>query len=90
VLDDTNLPTYINYGFLEDFHVGFLPAAAVDVEACGTRIDRAVYDVLPKAGTYSFGISPPDADANDIPLNWCVIADPLAGTPQQANPVCPP
>lgn len=89
VLDDANLPTYMNYGFLGDFHVGFLPAAAVDVEACGTRIDRAVYDVLPKTGTYSFGISPPDADANDIPINWCVN-DVSEGTPQQANPVCPP
>jgi hypothetical protein len=88
VLDDANLPSHINYGFLEDFHQDFLPAAAVDVEACGTRIDRAVYDVLPKTGTYSFGLTPPDADANDIPINWCVNAA-SAGTPQQANPACP-
>ena len=90
VLDDSNKPEYINYGFLEDFHTDeFLPAAAVDVEACGVRIDRAVYDTLPKVGTYSFGVSPPDADANDVPINWCENTAP-AGTPRQANPACPP
>jgi hypothetical protein len=87
VLDDTNRPSYIDYGFAADFHVTFLAAAAVDVEACGQRIDRAIYDVLPDVGTYSLGAAP-DADANDVPTNWCVNAA-SAGTPQGANPPCP-
>jgi hypothetical protein len=85
--DDATRPPHVDYGFALDFHQGFLPAAAVDVEACGTLIDRAVYDVLPKTGTYSLGVAP-DATQNEIPANWCVNATP-AGTPQQANPACP-
>ena len=73
--------------FGDDFHVGYLPAAAVDIETCSERIDRAVYDVLPKTGTYSFGAEP-NSDNNDIPAMWCVNAS-SAGTPQQANPPCP-
>jgi hypothetical protein len=42
--DPSERPSFIDYGFVNDFHVGFLPAAAVDVEACGTRIDRATYE----------------------------------------------
>jgi hypothetical protein len=87
VNDDTTKPAHIDYGFALDFHQGFLPAAAVDVEACGTLIDRAVYDVLPKTGTYSLGVAP-DATENEIPANWCVNPTP-EGTPQQANPACP-
>lgn len=85
--DDATRPSHVDYGFALDFHQGFLAAAAVDVEACGTLIDRAVYDVLPKTGTYSLGVAP-DATANEIPANWCVNATP-EGTPQQANPACP-
>jgi hypothetical protein len=87
VNDDATRPAYIDYGFAADFHQGFLPAAAVDVEACGTRIDLATYDVLPKTGTYSLGVAP-DAVQNDIPASWCVNAT-SEGTPQQANPPCP-
>ena len=86
--DPPERPDYIDYGFIDDFHVGFLPAAAVDVEACGTRIDRAVYDVLPKVGSFSLGTNPPNANDNDVPLSWCTNATP-AGTPKQANPACP-
>lgn len=87
VNDDDLKPSHIDYGFALDFHQGFLPAAAVDVEACGELVDRAVYDVLPKTGTYSLGVTP-SASENEIPANWCVNATP-AGTPQQANPACP-
>jgi hypothetical protein len=87
VPDDDTRPAHINYGFAGDFHQTFLAAAAVDVEACGTRIDRAVYDVLPDTGTYSLGITP-NADENDIPAAWCTNAA-SEGTPQQANPPCP-
>jgi hypothetical protein len=85
--DDSTKPAHVNYGFALDFHQTFLAAAAVDVEACGLLIDRAVYDVLPKTGTYSLGVAP-DATANETPANWCVNATP-SGTPQQANPACP-
>ena len=88
LVPDEERPSFIDYGFVDDFHVGFLPAAAVDVEACGTRIDRAIYDVLPKTGSYSLGTNPPNANDNDIPTAWCTNATP-AGTPKQANPVCP-
>ena len=86
VVDSMNRPDYIDYGFADDFTVGFLPAAAIDVESCGARLDRAVYDVLPKVGTYSLG-GEPSADQNDLPTNWCVNATP-SGTPQTANPGC--
>jgi hypothetical protein len=87
VNDDETKPASIDYGFASDFHMGFLTAAAVDVEACGTLIDRAVYDVLPRTGTFSLG-GTPDATQNDIPAAWCVNATP-EGTPKQANPACP-
>ena len=90
--DDTTRPGYIDYGMLGDYTASFLPAAAVDVEACGVRIDRAVYDSLPKMGTYSLG-GAPSADSNDLPASWCTNAamdgTSYPGTPQQANPACP-
>jgi hypothetical protein len=90
--DGPDLPSAMNYGFADDFasqmRQSFLPAAAVDVESCGTRIDRAVYDVLPKLGVHSLG-GTPDATANDVPANWCDLEMPAGGTPQQANPACP-
>lgn len=87
VPDDSTRPTYIDYGFADDYKVTFLAAAAVDVETCGERIDRAVYDVLPTTGTYSFG-GELSADNNDIPTMWCTNPAP-SGTPQMANPACP-
>ena len=30
------------------------------ISAGGTRIDRAIYDVLPKVGSYSLGTNPPN------------------------------
>ena len=87
VNDDGMKPAHIDYGFALDFHVTFLAPAAVDVEACGTLIDRAVYDVLPKTGTYSLGV-PPEANQNDIPASWC--ENPVSAcTPQQPKPPCP-
>ena len=87
VNDDDMKPDYIDYGFALDFHTGFLTAAAVDVEACGERVDLATYDDLPNTGTYSLGVAP-YAMQNDIPASWCVNAA-SAGTPQQPNPACP-
>jgi hypothetical protein len=86
LVDDEMRPDYISYGFLGDFHVTFLAAAAIDVEACGTLIDRATYDALPKTGSHSLGTSPPNKDENDVPASWC---DTTTATPGQANPTCP-
>lgn len=90
--DDETRPAYIDYGMQGDFHASFLPAAAVDVEACGVLIDRAVYDVLPDMGTYSLG-GEPSADNNDLPVKWCTDATNVSGTypgtPGEANIPCP-
>lgn len=84
---DEARPSFVDYGFAGDWHgAPWLASAAVDVEVCGTRIDRAQYSALPATGTYSLGAMPPTAAANDITASWC--RDP-AGTPQQANHPCP-
>jgi len=93
IFDDAMRPAYIDYGMSGDYHTTFLSAAAIDVEACGVRIDRVTYDVLPTMGTYSLGAHPPTADNNDLPAMWCTDATNLAGTypgtPQHANLACP-
>lgn len=87
VSDEFDRPTHIDYGFGDDFRQTFLATAAVDVESCGERIDRARYENLPKTGTYSFG-GTPSADNNDVLTMWCANAT-SSGTPQEANPPCP-
>lgn len=85
---DINTPAHIDYGFADDFNATWLSAAAVDVESCGTLIDRATYDALPDVGTFELGTMPPDADANNLSTAWCF--DPQsAGTPGEANTPCP-
>ena len=86
--DDANRPAYVDYGFLDDFGATFPSAAALDVEACATLVDRVQYSALPSTGTYSLGTMPPDANANDFTTNWCTDVT-LAGTPQHANIACP-
>jgi hypothetical protein len=88
VADQVARPEHIDYGFSSDYHQSYLPAAAVDIEACGTLIDRARYENLPLTGTYSFG-GTPTSDNNDVLTDWCVNAD-SPGTPKAANPPCPP
>jgi len=87
--NDLDLESYIDYGFAVDYSESWLGAAAVDVEACGTRIDRATYDSLPRVGTYSLGTTPPTAEDNDLPANWCIDTRTTPGSPQQANVACP-
>jgi len=87
VNDDDTKPSYIDYGFALDFHQGFLPAAAVDVQACDARIDVARYNDLPDVGSYSLG-GAPDANRNEDPAAWCINAT-AGGSPRQANPPCP-
>ena len=93
-LNDATRPAHVDYGFASDFTQDWLGAAAIDVESCGTRIDRSIYDALPKLGTYSFtGAMTPDTNANDDLRNWCTNAATVGavspGSPQQANPPCP-
>ena len=91
--DDLARADYIDYGFGPDFSETWLGAAAVDVEACGVQIDRAIYDSLPRVGTYSLETTPPTGEANDLPANWCTDArmntGSFPGSPQQANVACP-
>lgn len=93
-LNDASKPAHVDYGFASDFTETWLSAAAIDVESCGTRIDRATYDVLPKMGTFSFtGAQPPNADMNDDLRLWCtngaMTGTSFPGTPRAANPPCP-
>ena len=93
-LNDASRPAHVDYGFASDFTATWLAAAAVDVETCGTRIDRAVYDVLPKMGTFSFtGAMTPDTNMNDDLRLWCtngaMVNGMYPGSPKQANPPCP-
>lgn len=90
--DDANLESYLDYGFLVDYHAGWLSTAAVDVEACNQLIDRTDYDSLPLVGTRSLSV-PPTESANDLPLNWCTDETVLTpgsfpGSPQQAHIAC--
>ena len=91
--DDTMLDSYIDYGIAADFHASWPSSAAIDVEACGKRIDLAQYSSLPKTGTYSLGAQPPTAQANDLPAKWCtdttINVGSFPGTPQRANTACP-
>ena len=93
-LNDGTRPAHVDYGFASDYTESWLSAAAVDVESCGTLIDRATYDALPKMGTFSFsGTAPLDANMNDDLRLWCTDAAmsgaTYPGTPRAANPPCP-
>lgn len=82
---DAARPDHIDYGFAVDYVGTWLSGAAIDVETCGARVDRADYDSLPATGTYAFG-GAPDAERNDLPASWCTDA---VGSPGAANPACP-
>lgn len=90
---DEDRPAYTDYGISADFHISWPSQAAVDVQSCGARIDLLQYTSLPKTGTYSLGVNPPTAEANDLPANWCTdtttTAGSFPGTPQKANTACP-
>jgi hypothetical protein len=93
-LDDATRPAHVDYGFAVDFTESWLAAAAIDVESCGRRIDRAIYDLLPKQGTFALsGSGEPSAAANDDPGSWCTDASTAGsvfpGSPRQPNPPCP-
>lgn len=91
LFDDTEPPSHVDYGFAGDYRESWLAAAAVDVEACDARIDRVIYDALPRMGTLSLG-GAPNADRNDLPAAWCTddtqIGAAFRGTPQHQNIEC--
>jgi hypothetical protein len=92
LFDDADPPSHVDYGFLGDYTGSWLEAGAVDVEACGTRLDRALYDSLPPRGTFSLG-GVPDANRNDLPASWCTdqrqVGATFPGTPKSPNLGCP-
>jgi hypothetical protein len=87
--DDETRPTYSMYGFAADFNASWLSSAAIDVESCGTQIDRVLYDSLPSDSSLRLGSSPPHADDNDIPTNWCAGDGSIPDTPNGPNLPCP-
>lgn len=92
LFDDLEPPPHVDYGFLGDHRDTWLSAAAVDVEACGVRVDLVIYDPLPRMGTYSLG-GAPNAERNDLATAWCTdgtqIGAAFLGTPQRQNIECP-
>ena len=105
-----DVPDHVDYGYVlpcEDSSSGcddhwldtnLYDAAAIDLEACGERIDRAIYRDLPSRGTWALsGAAAPDATANDTESDWCVDDTEdmqteqlgIRGTPGEANPSCP-
>lgn len=82
-------PDYVDYGFAGDFSDTWRASGVINVDACETALDVARHDSLPDEGTFSFGVDPPDAEANDDTTLWCTDPDP-SGSPGEANPPCPP
>ncbi len=96
----TDLPPHVDYGYLEDFSSDLYNGGAIDIMACGERIDRVIYRDLPSSGTLALdgAIDPPNADANDDETRWCQDdaednPDPtemgIRGTPGEGNITCP-
>jgi hypothetical protein len=67
-------PTYVQYGYADDYDDDLPSGAGVDVFACGELIDRMIYRALPDEGTYSLSgaIDPPEGAENDVEDSWCV------------------
>ena len=84
-------PSYVTYGFLDDFASNLYSSGAVDVRSCDALIDRTTYRSLPTGGTLALdGTNEPDATANDDAAHWCTDASGVnhPGTPQERNPPC--
>jgi len=92
LFDDTDPPTHVDYGFLDDYEGGWIAQGAIEVESCDASIDHAQYGPLPRMGTYSLG-GAPDANRNDLAASWCTDATQVGttapGTPKSANIACP-
>ncbi|HVK82958.1 MAG TPA: hypothetical protein VM513_02575 [Kofleriaceae bacterium] len=91
---DSMLESYLDYSFGPDYQGSWLSAAAIDVEVCGTLVNRARYSSLPNTGSYSLGTMPPDPDATEDATKWCTDTTAngagFPGSPQRANIACPP
>jgi len=95
----TALPAHLDYGYMGDFSSDFYNGGAVDILACGQRIDRVIYRDLPSRGTLALdgAIDPPDAQANDDETAWCQDENEgpdsdelgIRGTPGEDNITCP-
>jgi hypothetical protein len=109
---DDDRPVYVDYGLGLDWVTDRKPDDGADYSfysihgsgflellGCGETIDRIVYDGLPRAGSYSLGLRPPDAVGNDDPEAWCtddlprrklppfdMLGNP--GSPGEVNPLC--
>src|SRR5262249_46911391 len=84
-------PSYVTYGFLDDFSSSLYSSGAIDVRSCETLIDRTSYRSLPTTGTLALdGTAEPDATANDDAAHWRTAASGVShpGTPQERNPPC--
>lgn len=83
-----DLPAHADYGYADDYQGELYGSALLELESCGTLIDRASWTELPGTGTLELdGATQPDADANDTAASWCI--DPAAdGTPGEDNPTC--
>ncbi|MCE9580534.1 MAG: lamin tail domain-containing protein [Deltaproteobacteria bacterium] len=89
-------PTVVDYPMGTDYAVSWFNAAGVKVTSCDLVIDAMQYSALPTGGTYSLGVAPPTATANDTAASWCTNAQPgtdttqlgLPGSPGAANPPC--
>lgn len=92
----TDLPEHVDYGYEQDFSSELYNGGAVDIMACGVRIDRVIYRDLPSKGTLSFdgSVDPPTAEANDDETAWCQDDNGetefgTPGTPGEGNIPCP-
>ncbi len=93
---DDDRPIVVDYGMGTDFAVSWFSTAGVQVTACDLEIDAMQYGALPTGGSYSLGVDPPTATANDTAASWCTNAQPgtdttqlgLPGSPGAANPPC--
>jgi hypothetical protein len=99
LVDDEERPQFVDYGvgdaFPGDDDANLHPSGALQLLACDVEVDTVLYNALPSDGTWSLGVSPPDADANDPSIAWC--DDPVLtvidgqeepGTPGEANRPC--
>ena len=91
-------PSYVQYGYADDYDGDLPTGAAVDVFSCGELVDRMIYRSLPTEGTWSLsGAFDPPADAdNDAEDSWCVDTTEdddtpsmgIRGTPGEMNIPC--
>lgn len=97
-VSDTMLANGVDYGLAGEHDGDLYEDGVLSLLACGETIDKVVYNDLPKAGTWSLGVSPPSADGNDSDMAWCVDATVapdgpatelgLPGTPGEVNRPC--